>query len=187
MMATMADRKRDADATRDRILVAARDVFSRHGFGETGVRDIAKAAEVSPGLVSRYFGSKEGLFEAALESVFDHRVLTSVPREHFGHALLERLIEQDGTGGHPLNMMMLSTSDPGARAITERLVRTRLAAPLAQWFGTDDAQDRAARLLLVTAGLFLYRSVFPLDPLTGTLSPGIRAWLEAQLQAIVTP
>ena len=84
-------------------------------------------------------------------------------------------------------MMMLSTSDQGARAITERLVRTKLAAPLAQWFGTSDAEDRAARLLLVTAGLFLYRSVFPLDPLTGELSPGIRGWLESELQAIVAP
>ena len=107
--------------------------------------------------------------------------------ENFGHALLERLIERDESGGHPLNMMMLSTSDQGARAITERLVRTKLAAPLAQWFGTSDAEDRAARLLLVTAGLFLYRSVFPLDPLTGELSPGIRGWLESELQAIVAP
>ena len=183
----MADKKRDAEATRERILLAARQIFSRHGFGETGVRDIARRADVSPGLVSRYFGSKEGLFEAALESVFDHRVLTGVPRENFGHALLERLIERDESGGHPLNMMMLSTSDQGARAITERLVRTKLAAPLAQWFGTSDAEDRAARLLLVTAGLFLYRSVFPLDPLTGELSPDIRGWLESELQAIVAP
>jgi len=38
-----------------------------------------------------------------------------------------RLIERDESGGHPLNMMMLSTSDQGARAITERLVRTKLS------------------------------------------------------------
>lgn len=182
----MATRKRDAEATRERILRAAVQVFSERGFREAGVRDITRQADVSPGLVSRYFGSKESLFEAALEYVFDSKALTDLPRETFGPELLARLIDQDGEGGHPLKMMMLSTSDQGARAIAERLVRTKLAAPLARWFGTADAEERVARLLLVSAGLFLYRSVFPLDPLTGTLNAGIRTWLEAEFQSVVS-
>jgi AcrR family transcriptional regulator len=46
-----------------RIRSAAIDQFGRHGFG-VGVRAIATAAGVSPGLVIHHFGSKDGLREA---------------------------------------------------------------------------------------------------------------------------
>jgi len=46
--------------TRARVRDAAITVFGNHGFG-TGVRAIATAAGVSPGLVIHHFGSKDGL------------------------------------------------------------------------------------------------------------------------------
>ncbi|MDN5755986.1 MAG: TetR/AcrR family transcriptional regulator [Arthrobacter sp.] len=55
----------DGDVTtRARIRDAAITLFGRHGFSRTTVRDIASAAEVSPGLVIHYFGTKEGLRRA---------------------------------------------------------------------------------------------------------------------------
>lgn len=50
-------------STPARIRDAAIVVFGEEGFG-VGVRAIAKAAGVSPGLVNHHFGSKEGLREA---------------------------------------------------------------------------------------------------------------------------
>lgn len=47
-------------STAGRIRDAAIDQFGRHGFG-VGVRAIAAAAGVSPGLVNHHFGSKDGL------------------------------------------------------------------------------------------------------------------------------
>ena len=47
-------------STAARIRDAAVDQFGRHGFG-VGVRAIAAAAGVSPGLVNHHFGSKDGL------------------------------------------------------------------------------------------------------------------------------
>ncbi|MET7771865.1 TetR family transcriptional regulator [Nocardia sp. NPDC005366] len=52
-----------------RIRDAAIDVFGESGF-QVGVRAIAAAAGVSPGLVNHHFGSKEGL-----RAVCDERVL----------------------------------------------------------------------------------------------------------------
>ena len=46
-----------------RIRDAAVEQFGRHGF-DTGVRAMAKAAGVSPGLVIHHFGSKDGLRKA---------------------------------------------------------------------------------------------------------------------------
>jgi AcrR family transcriptional regulator len=52
-------RKRDSVKTRERILQAARRLFAEQDIGSVGIRDIAKAAGVSHGLVQRYFGTRE--------------------------------------------------------------------------------------------------------------------------------
>ncbi|MFV0428606.1 MAG: TetR/AcrR family transcriptional regulator [Arachnia sp.] len=53
----------------ERILLAARDLFGRQGIRTTTVRQIAEAAEVSPGLVIHHFGSKDGLRDACDEQL----------------------------------------------------------------------------------------------------------------------
>ncbi|NMN97708.1 TetR/AcrR family transcriptional regulator [Antrihabitans stalactiti] len=56
--------------TRARIRDAAIVVFGEQGFG-TGVRAVATAAGVSPGLVNHHFGSKDGLREVCDAYVLD--------------------------------------------------------------------------------------------------------------------
>ncbi|MFI1463297.1 TetR/AcrR family transcriptional regulator [Nocardia carnea] len=53
-------RSSDDLTTRARIRDAAIETFGEQGFG-VGVRAIAKAAGISPGLVNHHFGSKDGL------------------------------------------------------------------------------------------------------------------------------
>jgi AcrR family transcriptional regulator len=50
-----------ADARRVAILQAAGRVFRRHGFAAAGMRDIADAADLSPGNLYHYFAGKEEL------------------------------------------------------------------------------------------------------------------------------
>ncbi len=66
----MKPRIRDAEATRARILKAAVREFARHGYGGARGERVAKAARSSERMVYYYFSSKEGLFRAALESVY---------------------------------------------------------------------------------------------------------------------
>jgi AcrR family transcriptional regulator len=63
-------RQRDAEATRARILKAAVREFARQGFAGARGGRIARAARSSERMLYYYFGSKEGLFRAALESVY---------------------------------------------------------------------------------------------------------------------
>ena len=63
-------RRRDREATRARILEAAISEFSRFGLSEARGERIARRARSSERMVYYYFGSKEGLFRAALESVY---------------------------------------------------------------------------------------------------------------------
>lgn len=49
-----------------KILLAALQLFSKKGFENTSMSDIAQAAEISKGLTYNYFSSKEELLEATL-------------------------------------------------------------------------------------------------------------------------
>lgn len=64
---------RDAARSRAAILDAAEHVFAGRGFDATSLNEIAVAANVSRATPSYFFGSKEGLYVAVLERVFNDR------------------------------------------------------------------------------------------------------------------
>ncbi|MFA4940642.1 TetR/AcrR family transcriptional regulator [Brevundimonas sp.] len=53
-----------AGETRDLILDAAEDLFSKHGFYGVTIREVAREAGVDTALVHYYFGAKRELFDA---------------------------------------------------------------------------------------------------------------------------
>lgn len=55
-----------SEQTRARLVEAAREVFSKHGFQGATVREICRRAEVNVAAVNYHFGSKDGLFAEAL-------------------------------------------------------------------------------------------------------------------------
>lgn len=56
-----------APRQREALLDAARECFARHGFAATTLRQVARAAHVTPALAHYYFDSKEGLLAAVVE------------------------------------------------------------------------------------------------------------------------
>jgi AcrR family transcriptional regulator len=64
-----ATRRRRGEAAAE-LLEAAREVFNERGYAEASTREIAERADVSETLMFRYFGSKAGLFKAALVQPF---------------------------------------------------------------------------------------------------------------------
>lgn len=63
-------RARDADATKARILAAAKQEFARLGLGGARVDEIAAQADANKRMIYHYFGSKEELFQAVLEAAY---------------------------------------------------------------------------------------------------------------------
>ncbi|MBI1203280.1 MAG: TetR family transcriptional regulator [Rhodopseudomonas sp.] len=63
-------RKRDAAATRARILDAAMEEFAVRGMPDARIEDVALRADTNRRMIYYYFGSKEGLYLAALEAVY---------------------------------------------------------------------------------------------------------------------
>jgi len=60
--------KKDDPEARAKILTAAEELFAARGFAGTPVRDIARGAGVNPAMIHYYFGNKEGLYRAIIES-----------------------------------------------------------------------------------------------------------------------
>jgi TetR/AcrR family transcriptional regulator len=133
-----AERKRDPERTKRRILEAAIDEFARKGFAGARVADIATQAGVNQQLISYYFGGKEGLAHAIGQQWRAHE--TALVSEEAS------LADQVQTYGQAL------ARDP-------RLLR---AAKLLAWEGleqeltNEDGSERAerdARLQSEVAGL----------------------------------
>jgi AcrR family transcriptional regulator len=59
-----------ADATRERILAAALDLFSELSFDGATTREIAARAGVTQGLLNYHFSSKDELWRAAVDGLF---------------------------------------------------------------------------------------------------------------------
>jgi len=63
--------RRSADATRDRIVAAATDLFAERSFDGASTRDIAGRAGVTQPLLNYHFRSKDELWHAAVDTLFD--------------------------------------------------------------------------------------------------------------------
>ena len=84
---------RDGPSTRRRILKAALKAFARHGFDGVSLRTIAVEAGVNHQLIGHHFGSKQDLWNAALDARYEdfhefHRALSVAgdstdPQEQF--------------------------------------------------------------------------------------------------------
>ncbi|MCB0949735.1 MAG: TetR family transcriptional regulator [Mycobacterium sp.] len=100
-MTTNSDRRRPGrppgvSDTRDRILSSARELFARNGIDNTSIRAIASDAAVDPALVHHYFGTKTGLFAAAIQIPIDPMTIIGpireVPVDQIGRVLPSLLL-----------------------------------------------------------------------------------------------
>lgn len=62
--------KRNAVATRQRILEVAMAEFAEHGYSGSRIERISAAADANVGMIYHYFGNKDDLYLAALEASY---------------------------------------------------------------------------------------------------------------------
>ena len=177
--------RRDAAATRARILAAAQAAFAETGYSQAGMRQIAREARVDPALLVRYFGSKAALFEAALADTIPDLRQLEMPAD-FGSLLAGEVL-----GGlldlRAQSMILLAIGSAEAREICARVLRTSVIEPMAARIGTPDAQVRAIRLVMIATGYTLFTSQVPLIGAAEAEASGTAAWLEALVREIFAP
>ncbi|MEU6774315.1 TetR family transcriptional regulator [Streptomyces sp. NPDC046759] len=159
--------------TRDRILTAARAEFSERGYEKTSVRGIAKAAGVDSALVHHYFGTKEQVFEAAIEVAFAPALnapnaVADGPLDGVGERLTRFIfgVWDNPTTRTPLLAIVRSAvNNETAAAVFRRLVASQLLRRVAAQVDLPDAELRAELAAAQLVGAAMMRYVIKLEPL----------------------
>jgi TetR/AcrR family fatty acid metabolism transcriptional regulator len=76
----------------DTILDAAKQAFAEKGFEGASIADIARIADISDGLVYRYFRNKRDLLYGVLKKFYE-RILVDLENEVFKHKLFRARLE----------------------------------------------------------------------------------------------
>ncbi|MEW2051365.1 TetR family transcriptional regulator [Streptomyces sp. NPDC005476] len=159
--------------TRDRILAAAREEFSERGYEKTSVRGIAKVAGVDAALVHHYFGTKEQVFEAAIEVAFAPalnapEVVADGPLDQVGERLARFVLgvwENPTTRKPLLAIVRSAVNNDAAAAVFRRLVASQLLRRIAVRLDLPDAELRAELAAAQLVGCAMLRYVIKVEPL----------------------
>lgn len=176
--------KRNADATRARILEVAQVVFSELGYSHTGIREIAARAGTSSTLVLRYFGSKAGLFEASLDASMPMAAGLARDRDTFATDLARALLDP-GNHIQPPIMLALASGDPEAAAIAARVFEDKSVAGLARWLGGERARERSIEIAMVATGMVFYLRHLPITHSDQDERARIEGWFARVVQDLV--
>jgi AcrR family transcriptional regulator len=158
--------------TRQAVLDAARARFGAHGYDGTKLRDVAADAGVDVALVSYFFGSKDGLFAAALSmTVNPAELIDELMREGVdgvGERLVRRLIGiwDDPASGSPMIALVRSaaTNEQAARLL-RGFVERELLGRIASAIDAPHPELRASLAGSQMVGLAMARYVVKVEPL----------------------
>lgn len=185
-------------STRSDIAQVARRHFLAHGYQRTTMRAIAAEAGVDPALVSYYYGSKQGLFGAAL-------ALSANPPARLREALAgdsatlpERVVRtlvaawDDPDEGRPLRVLVAGAAhDPEVARLLRDVVQNEMARQFADRFAGAGASARAAAFGSQLAGLIVTRYWLQIEPIASMsiddvvryTAPGLRAAMRGPVRA----
>lgn len=177
-------RARNPQATRQKILSAAQQAFSEIGYTHAGIRHIAGLAGVDSALIQRYFGSKAGLFEAALSDA-----VPLIPDRDIALEALSARLTSDSLAGffdlRAQSMIVLSVSDPDARTICAKVLKERAIDPLAKLLGPPHAETRAVRVIMLMTGFMLFTRQVQLVTPERVREEGTSEWLSDLIRETV--
>jgi AcrR family transcriptional regulator len=211
----LARRRRDAVETRRLLLQAARDRFAVQGYAATTVREIADDAGVNASLISRYFESKEGLFEECLNGVSTElgssaptttsstSTQANTPNNRAALTLDEvavRMAEQltgPYSDEHPNQLVLLLRTSGDERAERIRFDKLRTyaegladvagaAAGRAEGPVREELVLRAQLTLSAALGIALLRSRTALEPLASAETADLLGPLTAMIRALLS-
>ncbi|MFC9688238.1 TetR family transcriptional regulator [Kribbella sp. NPDC056951] len=175
-------RWRSGAESKQRILDTARTQFLRHGYAGTTVRAVAAEAGVDPAMVFYFFGTKQGLFGAAvdmsaavppaIESIFTEGL------DGIGERIVRTLITNvDNSDRTPLGL--LTRFGPPAdqsESLVREYIDREITSRLADLIDTPDAQARAGMVNVQILGLTVSRYIVKLEPIASATVDDLAAW-----------
>jgi AcrR family transcriptional regulator len=182
--------------TRAAILDAARSAFATRGYDAVSVRAVARKAGVDPALVHRFFGSKEGLFAAAMALPVAPSALVTALLADGLDGLGERLVRTlltlwDSPGGFApfLALVRGATGSEAAATMLREFLTREVLGRIAAVAAPDRPELRASLAGSQIVGLAMARYIVRVtaladadpDEITAAVGPTIQRYLTAPL------
>jgi AcrR family transcriptional regulator len=185
-----------------RILAAARNAFAQSGWAGTTLRAVAREADVDPALVYHYFGSKQGLLDAATtppQKWLDNVAQTwTTPVNELGSALLRLMLGSwaDDDIGPVLRAVLQTAAHENSTSEKLRNIVERSLMGVSQ-LGASEA-DRLVRSGLISSqimGLAMMRYIWRIEPLASmsddeivtAVAPNLQHYISGDIAHTLSP
>jgi AcrR family transcriptional regulator len=173
-------RRRDAGATRARLLEAARELFLAQGYSAVGLREVAAKAGVDVTLVRRYFGSKQRLFVEATDVSENTDEIRNAADDAVGQQMIARVLSARRDIDAPLFALLRSSGDPSVVARLNSQLDEGLTRNLAKRITADRPRIRADMVTALLLGIGVQRALLQKKPMASARDDDIAAvFLEA--------
>jgi AcrR family transcriptional regulator len=186
-------RRPGLSGTREAILDAARRAFAEHGYQRATVRGVAELAGVDPALVHHYFGTKQGLFVAAVQlpvnPVEQLSALLADEPELVGQRMIGVFLSvwDLAANNSPLLALVRSAvSDEQAAAMLREFITEEVLGRIAEGLGSPDAKLRATLVGSQLVGLMMARYIIRVEPLASAPPAVVAAAIGPTLQRYLT-
>lgn len=186
--------------TKQSILDSARRVFADRGFDKASIRAIAGEAQVDPALVHHYFGTKEKLFLASMNSPIDPAEVIPAamagPSEEAGERLVRLVlgIWDSPAGAAAVALFRSALSNEWTARLMREFVVTQVLRRAVAELGIDEAEapTRAALVATQIGGLAVVRYVLKVEPvasapteqLVAAIGPSVQRYLTGDLPGV---
>jgi len=178
---TRDDRRR---ATGLRILKSARELFGERGYERTTIRAVAASASVDPALVMQHFGSKQGLFTAAVRAAPEPEITTG-EGELVDFLVATLRLKLTESAREPMAMLRSMLTHPEAtERAREVLVRQgdQIAAVIPE---CEDPALRGALVIAAMLGIRIGRELLELEPLASAEPERVAEIMRSSLEALL--
>ena len=161
--------------------------FLQDGYAGVSLRAIAAEAGVDPALIGYHFGSKRGLFGAALELSINPTLVVAravdAPLEVLPERLLRSLLavwDDEDRSAPLLRLFDRIASEPDAARMFREVVEREILGRFAERLGGHDR--RAAAVTVQLAGLIFLRYFLRVEPLASMSADEVVAALAPTLR-----
>ncbi|ATD70800.1 MULTISPECIES: TetR/AcrR family transcriptional regulator [Gordonia] len=159
MMADPTQRRRNAEATREALLEAARTLLAERGATQTTTRDIAAVVGVNQALINRYFGSKENLFVEAVRTGGSGAagLVASTPLADLPDKILREVLDVSASGGGSTALLAGVVNNETINDLIRSIIEDVFTRQLGDRLGGDSGGLRAELLNALVVGITIMR------------------------------
>ncbi|MDP4014643.1 MAG: TetR family transcriptional regulator [Candidatus Nanopelagicales bacterium] len=182
------------DEVADAVLEAARSAFHNYGYAHTTMKGVASAAGVAPGVLRKYYASKEQMFAAAVRFPFDPS--SAVPQllapglEGMGERLVRgtfEMVSDEQSRQELIDLFQSGIAAGKASADLREFLEESVIDRVAGVVGIPDARMRAALISSHLIGLATVRFIIRLEPLASAPEDDVVRMFAPIIQDLLDP